>query len=170
MKSNIILIGFMGVGKGTLARELAKKTGIFAVDTDDLIESLENAKIKEIFEQESEEYFRKLELKTAKWLQSSVKNCIISTGGGFYKVKNLKKIGKVIYLKSSFDAILKRILKHPNAEKKLKKRPLFQDIKKAKKLFKQRVKEYQKVADKVVMVENKTIDEIAKEIEVLIDS
>ncbi len=170
MKSNIILIGFMGVGKGTLARELAKKTGIFAVDTDDLIESLENAKIKEIFEQEGEEYFRKLELKTAKWLQSSVKNCIISTGGGFYKVKNLKKIGKVIYLKSSFDAILKRILNHPNAEKKLKKRPLFQDIKKAKKLFKQRVKEYQKVADKVVMVENKTIDEIAKEIEVLIDS
>ena len=47
-KNNIILIGFMGVGKGTVARALVKKSNMFAIDTDDLIESMENRKIKKI--------------------------------------------------------------------------------------------------------------------------
>ena len=42
-------MGFMGVGKGSLARELAKRTARIAIDTDDLIESLENTTIKKIF-------------------------------------------------------------------------------------------------------------------------
>ena len=98
-KNNIILIGFMGVGKGTVARALVKKSNMFAIDTDDLIESMENRKIKKIFEMEGEPYFRALEKKTALWLQKSVNNTIISTGGGFYKQENINKIGKVVYLK-----------------------------------------------------------------------
>ena len=43
---NIILIGFMGVGKGSVAREVVKESTLIAVDTDDLIESMENKKIK----------------------------------------------------------------------------------------------------------------------------
>ena len=46
--NNIVLIGFMGVGKGTVARELVRRSSYFAVDTDDLIESIENKKIKKI--------------------------------------------------------------------------------------------------------------------------
>ena len=162
--NNIILIGFMGVGKGTIARALSKKSGMFAVDTDDLIESLENKKIKDIFADEGETYFRELEKKCALWLQKSVKNTIISTGGGFYKQKNIKKIGKVIYLKSSFEAILDRLNNHPNAKKKLAKRPLLQDLKKAKELYAQRIKEYKKIADITINVENKEIKNIVKEI------
>ena len=167
---NIILIGFMGVGKGTIARAYAQEFGIFAIDTDDLIESMENRKIKEIFEDEGEEYFREIEQKCANWLQKAVKESIISTGGGFYKVKELKKIGTVVLLDSSFDAILKRIIDHPNAQKKLAKRPLLQDLVEAKKLYKQRVKEYRKIADIVVNVENKNPKEIVKEIYKLICS
>lgn len=161
---NIVLIGFMGVGKGTIARELSKESKMFAVDTDDLIESLVNKKIKAIFEDEGEGYFRELEKRCALWLQKSVKGTIISTGGGFYRQKNIKKIGKVIYLESSFEAILNRLKSHPNAKKKLAKRPLLQDIKKAKELYKTRVKEYEKIADITVNVENKNIKEIVKNI------
>ncbi len=164
MSKNLILIGFMGVGKGTIARALSKKSGIFAIDTDDLIESLENRKIKKIFKEEGEEYFRELEKKTAKWLEANVTNTIISTGGGFFKVKNIHKIGKVIYLKSSFEAILDRIKKHPNAKNKLKKRPLLKDLKKAKKLFEERTAQYEKCADIIIDVENKEINRIVKEI------
>ncbi len=161
---NIILIGFMGVGKGTIARALSEKSGLFAVDTDDLIESLENKKIKDIFADSGEDYFRELEKKCALWLQNSVTNSIISTGGGFYKQKNIKKIGKIIYLKSSFEGILKRLQEHPNAKKKLAKRPLLQDIKKAKDLYNQRVKEYEKLADITINVEKKDKKKIVKEI------
>ena len=161
---NIILIGFMGVGKGTIARALSKKSSLFAVDTDDLIESLENKKIKDIFADEGEAYFRELERKCALWLESSVSNSIISTGGGFYKQKNIKKIGQIIYLKSSFEGILKRLQEHPNAKKKLAKRPLLQDLKKAKELYTKRVKEYEKLADITINVEEKEIKKIVKEI------
>jgi shikimate kinase len=165
---NIILIGFMGVGKGTVARAYAKEFDIFALDTDDLLESMENRKIKEIFASEGESYFRELEQKCAKWLSKNVSDAIISTGGGFFKTKSINKIGTVVLLDSSFDAILKRIKSHPNAEKKLAKRPLFQNIQEAKKLYKERSKEYKKVADIVVNVEGKRPKEIAKEIKKLI--
>ena len=161
---NILLIGFMGVGKGTVAREFTKNSDLFAIDCDDLIESLENRKIKEIFKEDGESYFRDLEKKTALWLEKSVKNAIISTGGGFYKVKNLKKIGTVVLLDSSFEAILQRILNHPNAKNKLAKRPLFNSPKEAKKLYNQRSKEYKKVADIIINVENKSPKEIVDEI------
>ena len=163
-KNNIILIGFMGVGKGTVARALVKKSGMFAIDTDDLIESMENRKIKKIFEEEGEPYFRALEKKTALWLEKSVKSTIISTGGGFYKQENIKKIGKVVYLKSSFQGILDRINNAPNAESKLKKRPLLQNMEEALKLYNSRVKEYEKVAKIIVDVENKDVEDIVKEI------
>lgn len=154
----------MGVGKGTLARELAKKTGLYAVDTDDLIESLENQKIKKIFKKQGEAYFRNLEQKTALWLEKNVSNSIISTGGGFYRVSNLQKIGKVIYLKSSFQAILDRLLAHPNSDAKLAKRPLFQDIKKAKELYRVRKKEYAKIADFTLHVKDKSLKSSTNEL------
>jgi shikimate kinase len=161
---NILLIGFMGVGKGTLARAAAKSSGRFAVDTDDLIESLTNTKIKKIFKKEGEAYFRELERRTAKWLEENVRSTIVSTGGGFYKVPNLKKIGKVVYLKADFDYIYERITKSKNAKKKIKKRPLFQSYKKAKALYEQRAPEYDAAADVVIEVEGKSTKELVDEL------
>ena len=161
---NIVLIGFMGVGKGSVAREVIKHSDYVAIDTDDLIESMENRKVKEIFESEGEKYFRKLEKKVAKWLEKSVQNTLISTGGGFYKQENLKKIGLIILLDSPFDAIIKRIKAHPNAVKKLKKRPLLSDLEAAKKLYDERRPEYLKLADIVIDVTDKSAKECAKEL------
>ena len=161
---NIVLIGFMGVGKGSVAREVLKHSEYIAIDTDDIIESMENRKIKTVFEKEGEVYFRKLEKKVAKWLESSVKNTLISTGGGFYKQKNLKKIGIIVLLDSPFDAIIARIKQHPNAAKKLKKRPLLSDLEKAKALYDERRPEYLKLADIVIDVTDKPALVCAKEL------
>lgn len=154
----------MGVGKGSVAREVIKNSEYIAIDTDDLIESMENRKIKDIFAHEGEAYFRKLEKDIALWLQSSVKDTLISTGGGFYKVKNLKKIGTVVLLDSPFDEIIKRIKKHPNAARKLKKRPLLNDLKKAKELYNQRRPEYLKLSDIVIDVTKKSAEDCSKEL------
>ena len=164
MSKNIILIGFMGVGKGTTARALVKYSDYFAVDTDDLIESLENKKIKKIFEDDGEPYFRELEKKCALWLEKNVKNSIISTGGGFYRQKNIHKIGTVVYLESGFDKIIQSLRDAPNSKKKFKKRPLLNDLDEARKIYEQRVKEYKKVADITINVEDWDIKRITKEI------
>jgi shikimate kinase len=161
---NIVLIGFMGVGKGSVAREIIKQSDYIAVDTDDIIESMENRKVKAIFEAEGEPYFRGVEKKVARWLAQSVQNTLISTGGGFYKVPNIKDVGTVVLLHASFDTIYKRIINHPNAKKKIKKRPLLNDKAKARELYDAREPEYMKVADIVVDVSKKTVSEIAEEI------
>lgn len=163
-KNNIILIGFMGVGKGTVARALVKASDYFAIDTDDLIESIENRRVKKIFEEVSEAYFRSLEKRCALWLEKNVDNTIISTGGGFFRQENIHTIGTIIYLESSFEGILNRINSSPNAKAKLKKRPLLSNLVEAKKLYNQRVEDYKKVSDITVNVENKDIDLVVKEI------
>ena len=162
--NNIVLIGFMGVGKGAVARELSKLSGRFAIDGDDMIESFFNKKIAKIFEDEGEETFRAAEKNLAKFLEHNVKGAIISTGGGFYRQRNLKKIGTIIYLKSSFAKIMERLQSAPNSAKKLAKRPLLKDLEKAKKLHKERNSAYARKADIIIIAEDKSPKKIAKEI------
>jgi len=164
MKKNIILIGFMGVGKGTTARAYAKKYKCFNIDTDDLIESKANSKIKVIFEEHGEKYFRSLEQECADWIEKSVDNSLISCGGGFFKVSNLKSLGTVVLLDASYDWIYNRLSTAKNSKSKLKKRPLFSEPKKAKKLYKERAKLYKKIADIVIDVETQDIKNIIQEI------
>ncbi len=154
----------MGVGKGTLARAIVKNSDFFAIDTDDLIESLENRKIKKIFAQDGEPYFRALEKKCAVWCEANIKNTIISTGGGFYRQENIKNIGKVVYLQSTFDKIIESLKMAPDSKKKFKKRPLLSDLNEAKKIYDLRVKEYENVADIIVNVEDWDIQRIVNEI------
>jgi shikimate kinase len=161
---NIVLIGFMGVGKGSVARAMVKQSAMMALDTDDIIESMENRSVKEIFAKEGEEYFRNLERKTARWLKKKVEGTIISTGGGFFKVPAMKKVGTVVLLNAPFETIHERILAHPDADKKLKKRPLFQNIEKARALYDERLSHYLEVADIVIDVSDKEVDKIAREI------
>jgi shikimate kinase len=67
--------------------------------------------------------------------------------------------------KEEFESLLlKRIKAHPNAEKKLKKRPLLADLKAAKKLYNERRPEYLKLADIVIDVTDKSAKECAKEL------
>lgn len=164
MKKNIILIGFMGIGKGTTARAYAEKYKCFNIDTDDLIESKTNKKVKTIFEDEGEKYFRALEQECADWIESSVDNSLISCGGGFFNVNNLNKLGTVVLLDASYEWIYNRLSTADNAKSKLKKRPLFAEPKKAKKLYKEREKAYKKIADIIVDVEKLEMKEIIKEI------
>jgi len=156
--NNIILTGFMGSGKSTIGRILAKEMKSFFLDTDLLIENFENKSIKEIFEKEGEEAFREKEKECFEWIKKDVQNTVISVGGGLpVYIPEIKEAGIVIYLKVSFEDIVKRMNKE-----ELNKRPLFQDIKKAKKLFNERDKIYQKLADYII--ENNNLQKSVKQI------
>lgn len=164
MPKNIILIGFMGVGKGRTARALSDQTGMYTVDTDDLIETMTKMKIRNIFKQYGEPSFRGLEQKTAHWLEKHVRASIVSTGGGFFMVGNIKKLGRIVYLHSSLEGILDRISQHPKGKKKIKKRPLLQDLKKARALYETRLPLYRGAADYEIKVESMDIEAVAAEI------
>ncbi len=140
---NIVLVGFMGSGKSTVGRILAKRSARFFLDADALIESQMGMGIPKIFEDMGEEYFRSLERESAEWLHRCVKGSVISTGGGMPLVtEKIGEIGTVVYLKLTFEEILKRI---PPAERE--KRPLFRDLEKAEKIYTEREKIYEKVAN-----------------------
>jgi shikimate kinase len=164
MADNIILIGFMGVGKGRTGRELAARTGRYTIDTADLIETMVKMKIRTVFAELGEERFRQMEQQTADWLEYHVSGTVVSTGGGFFQVNNLNRLGRVIYLHSSVEAILAGIRAHPKAKKKIKKRPLLQDLGKAEKLFATRLPMYRKAADIEVDVQGRETADIAGEI------
>jgi len=149
----------MGVGKGTTARAFTNKYGTYIIDTDDLIESKENKEVKKIFAKKGEAYFRAQEQETADWIEKCVTGTLISCGGGFYKVDNLKKLGTVVLLDASFEWIHNRLKTAKNSTSKLEKRPLFSQEEEARKLYKEREKAYRKVADVVIDVENLTLDE-----------
>lgn len=114
MRDNIILIGFMGAGKTSFGKWLAKEKGIEFVDTDDMIVKLHGLSIPEIFETRGEEVFRDMETELLKTLVSEKKNnMVISVGGGLpVRGQNrelLRKLGMVVYLRAAVDTLCERL-------------------------------------------------------------
>ena len=112
----------MGAGKTTIGEQLAKLYNINFIDTDREIENLSNKSISDIFKEDGEIQFRKLETET---LKTTTKGKIVACGGGLPAYNNnmefIRKAGISIYLKSSKDVIFSRL------SSKSKKRPLIQN-------------------------------------------
>ena len=110
----IILIGYMAVGKTTIAQLLAEKTGFKTEDIDRLIEKKIGLTVSEIFQQKGEIFFRKIEHEIIKEIIENDEDLVISTGGGTpcYANNHLLLNGEnivSIYLMASLDVILKRL-------------------------------------------------------------
>lgn len=113
--NNIILIGFMGSGKTTFGRWIAKTHSMKFLDTDEYIENKYNKLIKDIFRESGEEVFRDMETHAVRELADSCDNCVISVGGGLpvrdINRKLLKELGIVVYLEAEVDELVKRLSK-----------------------------------------------------------
>lgn len=110
----VILIGYMAVGKTTIAQLLSEKTGLKYVDLDKLIEKKINLSVSELFKQKGEIYFRKVEHQIFKEIIEGEDSLIISTGGGTpcYADNHLFLNGKnsiSIYLKASLSVVIDRL-------------------------------------------------------------
>ncbi len=161
-KSNIVLIGFMGSGKTSVGRLLAKKLKLKFYETDSVVEKKAGMKIKNIFEKYGEKYFRIIESSVAEEIIRK-KTSIISTGGGIIKrpgnIKKLNKNGIIIYLKANFNTVVKRLSGCRN-------RPLFneKDIEKTRMLFNSRVGTYQKSADIIITTDKGNVYKVTNKI------
>ena len=111
MRENVILIGFMGVGKTSLGKLLALKLGRSFIDLDEKIERDSGLTIPKIFETYGEKYFRELEKAAVKEV-SARRNIVIATGGGTVKdeenLQLLKNSGVLICLTTEPEEIFRR--------------------------------------------------------------
>ncbi|MGN0377330.1 MAG: shikimate kinase [Suilimivivens sp.] len=164
MKDNIILIGFMGCGKTSIGIRLSYALKRTMIDTDKWIEKKQGMVISEIFAKYGEPAFRQMETDCIKALIATQDHQIISTGGGLpVKEENhtlLKELGRVYYLKVTPKVVYERLKGDTT-------RPLLQgeDPKaKIEELLSKREALYEKCADIVIEVSEKSFDEIIEEI------
>lgn len=160
-KDNIILVGMMGSGKSTIGRALAQKLKWNFFDLDFEIEK-EHGKISDIFKNQGEQYFRKIEKETLKRF-SDKKNCVISTGGGTVLDKEnrffIKEIAEVFFLSASAQTIYDRIKNQTH-------RPLLateNPREKIEEILNSRESIYNSFKEKIT-TDNKTIEEIVEEL------
>ena len=110
---NIILVGFMGTGKSTIARVLQQRLGYPVVEMDQILEKRAGKPISRIFEEDGEEKFREMESGLLGELDDPTGGTrIISTGGGIVvRPENraiLPRLGYVVWLKVPVEVILAR--------------------------------------------------------------
>jgi shikimate kinase len=114
---NIALVGFMATGKSAVGRNLARKLHRRFVDLDALIEKAEGRKVREIFAEKGESYFRRLEKQTLEQILSE-QGQIIATGGGIILDEDnlvlLRQKSLLIGLTASTDVLVGRVARSSN--------------------------------------------------------
>ena len=160
---NIILIGFMGAGKTSVASCLAEQFAVQVVETDQEIVEREGMSIPEIFHLHGETYFRD----RASEVFGDIKEghqMIVSAGGGAVlrdeNVKNMKANGIIVLLTASPAAILARV-------KDNKDRPLLEgnmNEEYISSLMERRRARYEEVADLKIDTTGKTVPEVCEAI------
>ena len=141
VEKRIVLTGFMGVGKSTVARHLSYLVSEDRLDLDDFIEKNEDRKIPEIIEKDGIDFFRNVETSCLRKILDETPVKIISLGGGAWTTAEnremIKDCGCVsVWLESTFEHCWR------NIRASRRERPLVKNKSQARKLFKDREKLY----------------------------
>ena len=166
--SKVILLGYMGSGKSTIAKLLAKETQNQAFDLDAIIENEQKNTIKEIFKDKGEVYFRKLESDTLNNFLNQQDHFILSLGGGTPCYgNNMQMINQpntqVFYLNASVNELFKRLVSE-KANRPLIASLTDEELKEfiVKHLFERNV--FYQQAQHIISVDGKSPEAIASEI------
>jgi shikimate kinase len=158
--NQIIIVGFMGTGKTTVARELAQRLGCPAVDLDDLITNNEWRSPKEIIEQDGENRFREIETRMLREALLEKTARIVAVGGGAWTIAQNRKLiadkgAFTVWLDAPFELCWKRIEAGGEA------RPLARSRELAQKLYRERRGIYELAEARITVAESDNVEEIA---------
>ncbi|WP_330410749.1 shikimate kinase [Lachnotalea glycerini] len=152
---NLIIIGMPGVGKSTVGVILAKVLGYQFIDSDLVIQERKKRLLHEIISAEGVQGFIEIENQINASLQ--VHRAVIATGGsavyGKEAMANFKSIGKIIYLKLSYEQIEERLSDIKGRGVALRDGQTLKD------LYEERTMLYDKYADIIINEENLTVEE-----------
>lgn len=161
---NIALVGFMGSGKSTVGQALSKKIGYLFIDLDGRIEEKTGRPIPEIFKEDGEDTFRRVEAVVLKDALAA-KKAVISCGGGVVlREENrdaLKQKAIVVYLKTEPDELFARVGATGSMRPLLNVEDPRAEIKR---LVKEREPLYQGVADAIVSTTGRSVNSIIEAI------
>ncbi|MHB8519519.1 MAG: shikimate kinase [Limisphaerales bacterium] len=159
---NLALVGFMGAGKSSVGRLVAKQLRFDFLDTDALIETRTGRRISSIFAEAGEGAFRKHERQVLDNLRNAT-NTVIATGGGMVandqNLASLKEHALVVCLWASAETIWERVASQTH-------RPLLQDpdpLTRIRQLLQEREPFYRE-ADVLVNTERRSVKEVAHQI------
>lgn len=106
------LIGFMGAGKSTIAKQLSERTDIPSLDLDKLIEQKYGKAVQDLFREEGEEWFRQAESEVLRTIESE-SDLVVACGGGTPcfgdNMKWMNEKGETWYLRLSVGELLRRL-------------------------------------------------------------
>ncbi len=162
-RQNIFLIGFMGVGKSTVAKGLKDLLGYKRVEMDKLIEEKQGMTISDIFAKYGETYFRNLESNTLIELGNEEKLVVSCGGGVVLRPENaayMKAGGRVVLLTAEPETIYERV-------KDSDERPILNgnmNVEFIRQLVEKRRPFYEAAADITVATDEKSAEEICREI------
>ena len=166
MTDNIILIGMPGAGKSTVGVVLAKSLGYNFIDSDLVIQAETGKRLFEIIEEEGIDGFLAVENQINAKLQTH--HAVIATGGsviyGEEAMEHLKSIGKVVYLKVSYESLRKRL------GDLLKRGVAIRNGSTLLDLYNERVPMYERYADITVDAQDKGIRDVMEAIEAALEA
>lgn len=118
------LVGYMGVGKTTIGKQLSNELGVEFIDLDKFIENRYRTTVRDIFAKKGEDKFRKIEHEMLREV-ATFHNVMIATGGGtpcfFDNMDLMNQQGVTIYIKASVEQLVSRLLASKNI------RPIIKD-------------------------------------------
>ena len=109
----LFLVGYMGCGKTTVGRRLARRLKMDFCDTDTMVERMEGASVGDIFRYEGEARFRELEREVLERIIARKEPCVVSTGGGLPvwrdNMERMNDAGVTLYIHRSAERIARRL-------------------------------------------------------------
>ena len=162
-KEQIIIVGFMGSGKTTVACELGRKLNWAVIDLDDHISCSEGRNPAEIIEEDGENSFREIETQMLAAVLSNNPRVVIAAGGGAWTVgENRRLIAKqgalTIWLDAPFELCWSRI----KVSREI--RPLAPSKEAAQRLYQERRPVYESADLRIPVAENDSAEEIAERV------
>ncbi|HEX7177806.1 MAG TPA: shikimate kinase [Pyrinomonadaceae bacterium] len=133
----VVITGFMGAGKSTVARELGRRLSCLVIDLDDLITGRAGRTPRELIDEEGETHFRELETDALREAMTGDGSVVVATGGGAWAHARNRSLADArgcltVWLDAPFELCWRRITNAPGT------RPLARDETQARRLFDER--------------------------------